>query len=952
MFEIFWYFWKMKIVMNFKSIILIVLLIVSYYSANAQFFLSGQDPASVKWKQINTQDFKIIFPQGYEKTAMQYANLLELSKNAVNGDYNSKVRKFKIVLHNQTTNSNAMVSPTPFHADFFEMPDQATYAQPWNRQLSLHEYRHAVQMQKMKQGFTLGLYYLIGDQATAIMMGAFLPFWFIEGDAVYSETINSKSGRGRSPDFIMDLKAQILDKKIYSYDKALFGSFKNYTPDHYTLGYQIVLNGVQKYGTHIWDNAMDRTAKYPFMLVPFSSAIKESHGKGKVGLYKTTLEELKTKWQYADSAINKSSNFIKQPSPKDFTNYRFPIKIPNGNFVALKTGIDDISRIVSISPDGIEKRIFTPGYSFENSLSANDSLVCWNERTFDKRWSLQNYSIIKVYNFKTNKLVSVSHKSRFFSPQLSRDGNLISAVEVDAEGNSSIVIIERISKKVINKYMPENGLFLINPQWTNNNSIILIGLNGKGKAIFEYSLYNDEFRQLTDYTFDDIRYATKFGNKLIYTAPFGETNNIYLQNLDSEKIFKLSNTRFNITDLRFSMDGKEIYFSEYTANGYRISTINTDNKLSEPLKASEMKTHFAIDKIKRKNNFILDEAIIPDSNYKIETYSKAANLFNLHSWGPTIIDADNYSFSPGVNLLSQNLLSTSVAILGYYYDLNEQTGKLKFSYDYYGLYPVIKTSVEFAGRRQYYFNDSTNQNDEIRFTETNITLGFSLPLNFTHSKWIWGMQPYIGASQQFLKMNKDSKYKFSTDNFTSLSYQLFIYNQLKRSKRDIFPQWGQNLNLVFRHTPFDGNLNTQLAASSNLYFPGIIRHHGLRLYGSYQKTSVSTYTYSNIISIARGYSLLNFDEFFSLKSDYALPLIYPDLSIPSFIYLKRIYTHLFYDFMYETKPKNNFYSSTGIELYSDWHFLGTAAIFTLGGRYSYRIEGGGYEMEFLLGIGY
>ncbi len=938
--------------MNLKSAILVALLI-TYLGTNAQFFLSGQDPASIRWKQINTKDFQVIFPQGYGKPAMQYANLLELSKIAVNGDYNSKLSKFKIVLHNRTTTSNAMVSPTPFHGDFFEMPDQTTYAQAWNRQLVLHEYRHAVQMQKMKQGFTLGLYYLIGDQATAIMMGAFLPFWFIEGDAVYSETINSNSGRGRSPDFAMDLKAQILDKKIYSYDKAIFGSFKHYTPDHYTIGYQIVLNGTQKYGAQMWDNALDRVAKYPFMLVPFSSAIKKSHGKGKVNLYKTTMQELKTNWQLADSKTVKSSNFVRQPSPKDFTNYRFPTKTLNGDIIALKTGIDDISRIVSISAEGKESRVFTPGYSFENSLSANDSLVCWNEKAFDKRWSLQNYSIIKVYNFKTKKLETISRKTRFFSPQLSNNAKYICSIEVDVEGSSHIVILDRKAKTLVKKYSAKENLFLTNPQWADDDeSIIVIGVSESGKAVYEYSVNNNDFKRLTNLTFNDIKFASRYSNQLIYTAPYGETNNIYIRNLNSREVFRLTNTKYNVADLRFSKDGQNIYFSEYTADGYRISTMKADTKSLVPMKASDMETHFAIDKIRRENKFILDEAAIPDSNYKIKKYSKAANLFNLHSWGPTVIDAENYSFSPGINLLSQNLLSTSTAIVGYYYDLNEQTGKFKFSYDYYGLYPVIKTSAEYAGRRQYQFNDSTQQYDEIRFTETNISLGFSLPLNFTRSKWTWGMQPFIRASRQFLKMNKDSKYRFNNDNFTTLTYQFYIYNQMKRSIRDIFPQWGQNLNFVFRHAPFGGDINTQLSLSTSLYFPGIIRHHGIRVYGSYQTTSVSTYSYSNITAIARGYSLLNFDEFLSLKTDYALPVIYPDLCIPSFIYLKRIYTRIFYDVMNEIKPDNNYYSSTGAELYSDWHFLGTAAIFTLGGRYSYKIESGGYELEFLFGIGY
>ncbi len=82
-------------------------------------------------------------------------------------------------------------------AEFFELPPQNIYPQIWQDQLALHEYRHVVQINKMRQGLTKGLYYVFGEQAIAFVMGLWVPFWFIEGDAVYSETIFSKSGRGR-----------------------------------------------------------------------------------------------------------------------------------------------------------------------------------------------------------------------------------------------------------------------------------------------------------------------------------------------------------------------------------------------------------------------------------------------------------------------------------------------------------------------------------------------------------------------------------------------------------------------------------------------------------------------------------------------------------------------------------------------------------------------------------
>jgi len=944
----------MKFYKRLRLFLLFTILFLSGTNSFAQYYIIGQNPASVKWKQIDSENFKIIFPTGYEDKAANYVNLLEYSRLAISQSYLVKSKKFKIVLHNRTTTSNAMVSPTPMHADFFEIPDQNTYAQLWDRQLTLHEYRHAVQIQKMNQGLTRGLYYVFGDQALAAIMGIFLPFWFIEGDAVFSETVYSKSGRGRSPDFSMDLKAQILDKKVYSYDKALYGSFKNYTPDHYTLGYQIVLNANLKYGNNIWNDALNKVARRPYVIVPFSSAIKKYHGKGKVGLYTSTMEELKNTWHEEDSSLILKDNFIDQPKPKYFTNYKFPVSVNDSTIIALKTGIDDINRFVIIGSDGKEEILFTPGFSFNKSLSANDSLICWNEKSYDPRWEMRNYAIIKIYNYKTSKTKILSKRSRYFAPQLSNDGKMVCAVEVTEDNNYFIVVIDIETQEVIKLFSTEENLFLSTPQWSSDDeSIISVAVGEKGKIIVSFNVEDGKVEYLGDFTFDDIKFASINKDKLIFTAPFGETNNIYLKDLKTKNTYKLTNTRFDASGIKFSSNGEHIYFSEYTADGYRVSKISSNPTEEQLVDYKHLKTSFAIDELTLESNFILDDSIIPNSKSEVKKYSKSGHLFNLHSWAPLGIDIDNFTVSPGVTLMSQNLLSSSIGTLGYYYDLNEETGKVKFNYDYYGWYPVIKLGVEYAGRRQFHFNEDSQEYDEVRFNETNISAGVSLPLNFTRSKWIKGMQPYVGVTQQFLKMHKDSKYTFNTDQFTSLTYQFYAYNQLKRSVRDIFPKWGQSLNLVYRHTPFGQMTNNQFYSSMYFYLPSIINHHGIRLYAAYQKTEVSNYPYANQLSISRGYTNLSFSEMLSFKSDYALPIIYPDLAIPSVLFLKRIHGRVFYDFTNGLESNEwKYYSSTGAEIYSDWHILGLPVVVTLGGRASYKIESSSIVYEFLFGLGY
>jgi len=74
------------------------------------------------------------------------------------------------------------------------------------------------------------------------------------------------------------------------------------------------------------------------------------------------------------------------------------------------------------------------------------------------------------------------------------------------------------------------------------------------------------------------------------------------------------------------------------------------------------------------------------------------------------------------------------------------------------------------------------------------------------------------------------------------------------------------------------------------------------------------------------------DEVYLLKLNYMAPLFYPDCSLGSIAYIKRIRANLFYDIsltncsvIQRKTDKEMFFnynqSSCGIELYADVHFL-------------------------------
>ena len=72
----------------------------------AQYYSTGQDPASIRWKQIKTGNFRIIYLDDFENRAQYLANILDLIKIPETNSLKSKVGRMPVVIHNRSSVSN------------------------------------------------------------------------------------------------------------------------------------------------------------------------------------------------------------------------------------------------------------------------------------------------------------------------------------------------------------------------------------------------------------------------------------------------------------------------------------------------------------------------------------------------------------------------------------------------------------------------------------------------------------------------------------------------------------------------------------------------------------------------------------------------------------------------------------------------------------------------------
>jgi Tol biopolymer transport system component len=938
--------------------------------AFGQYYNLGQDPASLKWRQIITPDFKIIYPASFEQKAKQMLPALDFIKNRGNKTLDYHPKRVPLIIHNYNITSNAVTAWAPARVELYTSPPQDSYAQDWLNQLIFHEYRHVVQIDRNNQGFTKVLSWFTGEQAATMINGLFVPAWFMEGDAVCTETALSQSGRGRIPSFEMLLRSQVLQKGAFTYDKAAFGSYKTFVPNKYVLGYSLVANVRRRYGYQAWVTALDEVARKPFLITPFNLGLKKAAGFSKEKLYSITMSDMDSMWKYQDARTEKSKfDQLTVINDKDYGNYKFPDFLDDSLVVAEYTNLDDITRFVVVSPNGNSEILATPGFLSSEKFSiikinptnqtvpktdridsGDNYLLAWTETIDDPRWEQRNYSVVRIYDVSSGKVKSLTARSRYFAPAFSPDGLKLAVVSVDPDNRSSIVLIDAKSGEETGTILASDSDFYMTPSWAEGGSkIVFTKLDGNGKSICVYDFENGEIIPLLPPTYVEISNPVFAREYVLFNGSYSGIENIYAIDLNSKEILQVTSAEFGASNARLSPDGKKMVYSNYSSSGnHLVETgfspaswrhLNTVKDFSPSLYRHLVTEESAFAGIQVEDS----------SNYESQPYKKFNHIFNFHSWAPAYINYMTGENGTGISFMSQNELSTVTTTVGYLYDITENTGKVTGNISWAAWYPVIDLNTSYGARAAYTGGDTLVR---YNFNETSISGGFTLPLLFTGGKYYKGLRFRLHTTWNNITDNTSPDENKLTGTINTIDYSFSAYRYIKQSGKDLYPRWGQYITGTYRHSPFGKNdLGSIISAGTRLYFPGLMLHQGIRIDVNLQVKDPGHYAYSNQIAMPRGYLSVNENQLTSFAINYKFPFAYPDFAVGPLVYLKRLKANLFYDGgIGTTHGESQKLQSTGVEITSDLHILRFVFPVDIGFRFGYRPIEKQYFSDFLFSV--
>jgi len=953
----------------------------------SQFYTSGEDPASVRWQQINTQHFKVVFPSTFSIEAQRFASLLEKAYPFETYSIDYQPKPITVIIHSKSSYSNGFVTWAPRRMEIFPTPHQGTYAQDWLEQLALHESRHLVQISSLNRGFTKFAGYLYGQMAVGAVAGAYIPMWYFEGDATLTETLLSESGRGRQPSFEMELRAQLMDKGRYSYDKAYLGSYADYVPNYYVMGYHLVTGARQRYGADFWANTIKKTGANSWWPFIFSHEIKQQTGLNKVQLYESVFDSLQQTWKAQDTLRAPKQTTAVTAVDERFKNYLYSQLLDNGNIIAEVTGPGEVSRFVTIKPNGKEETLHIPGYRNDEPFSIGNNKLIWSELQSDIRWEHAKRSVVKMMDLSTGKVKNfVNGKTRLFSPALSQNGKKVAMIRLTENNQSFIDVADAQTSAIIQSFSFGND-YLYTPSWSNNNATLaLIRLTSKGKQIITLNTTSGEINEITQPSFTEIQHPVIQDNTITYSLNNGGKHDIYQIDRQTLKLKQLTDEKYGAYFPKISQ-GK-LYYSRYTANGYQLINCDTSTIVKKETGKNEHLTNLyeGLEKEEAgKPNFDTTQFV----KHEVKPYSKW-NLLNFHSWAPTYVNLQEGSIHNGVTLMSQNMLGTLTVEAGYNADPNYRKEKWTANISYKAWFPVLDLKFKAGdaiGKDGLYtdLKDTFALDFNQKQYYYQLTPSVSVPLNLSRGAWSRYISPsikynyYNATDYQYNRLDGTyTKQGFIPDPSGSYSvtkagyslgvmeYDLFGYNLRKGSSLDVDTRWGQVIELNYRNSIW-GTLDqgSQMAIFTKLYFPGIGRHHAIKLQNDFQWQAGGDMTSSgmtqqhltSIVTMPRGYALMDGKYIYSLKTNYNMPLMNPDFSLGGLFYLKRVTANLFYDFSSRYYQSNiyepfstKYYQSIGTELMAEIHVARFLLPIGIGGRFAYLPEEESSYSELLISL--
>lgn len=889
----------------------------------------GQDPPTIRWKQIETSHYRLVFAEELSLEANRAANLLEANYIRTGGSMGGRHRKIPIVLRNRSAIPNAFVGLAPWKSEWYHIPLSLKEmgSLEWYELLASHEGRHMFQFGQADKRINR-LFRLLGGEGMQSIAGfLMIPGWFWEGDAVVTETLLSESGRGRQPYFNREIRALLLDDTRYSYRKALYGSFKEEYPNHYHYGSLMSSHVVRRYGPETLSEILYQTMKWPLIrnpFNPFSAASKKVTGRSTSQLYHDAMDEMAGVWK--DHIKDVQFTELEVLSPENFkfrTDYLFPGYDKEGNLYAVKRSLSQLALLVQLNEEGGERVITElPSMVEELGIHIAGGFAVWNEIQPDRRWTKQSWSNIVLCDLKNGGRKQLTEEVRYYAPAISADGSRIAVVEFSETRECFLVILDSDTGKILYRFSSIGNTSILHPRWSDDGEkIVFVSHHLNGKSISVINVTSGEITNIKPESWEEVFKPIFNENFIIYESPYSGIDNLYATEISTGATFQVASVKVASSNAVLLASGDSLVFNDYTSKGDRIVSISLDQDRWIPIQSVNIRDDITTDSLVKKGPSSDNESV--NKKYEITDYNHSGFFFNFHSW-----EVIPETVEPTFSLYSDNVLGTASFILRTSYNRNEKKLFSELRGGYRGWYPILSGGLGWGERVSpdivevpvgradtakshltHFWQEQSfdlrvtlpiiNRRFGVRMEALNITTTLQRTTTSNHEvAFTWQERddlpdttlPNTAADGIIFPITVETNYAFYTED----------------APRDVMPRKGAEVDIAITNTPFKSNFKGSRAFLGTTWFlPGIFAHDAIRVSGALEKKKDDGYPFQSLVEMPLTHEYVFHESVTSIRGYYKVPLFYPDGGLDmlplmrwlKFGYVKRVSLDMFGEWM-------------------------------------------------------
>jgi dipeptidyl aminopeptidase/acylaminoacyl peptidase len=122
-------------------------------------------------------------------------------------------------------------------------------------------------------------------------------------------------------------------------------------------------------------------------------------------------------------------NNITPLNTKYVTNYYFPYQLGGDSLLYLKSSYRKLAAFYVRDING-EHKLRTRDISIDQQFSYRNGKIVYAAYKPDARWGWKNFSVIRILNVNDGRQQTLTSRTKYFTPDISPDGNKIAAVQV------------------------------------------------------------------------------------------------------------------------------------------------------------------------------------------------------------------------------------------------------------------------------------------------------------------------------------------------------------------------------------------------------------------------------------------------------------------------------------------------------------------------------------------